>query len=299
MINGETSLVGLLGNPVNHSLSPVMHNAALKEMGLNWCYVAMPCETEHLGMVTEALRQLNYQGLNITIPHKQNILKICDQISPLAKRLGAANTLVPNKEGGWNGINTDIEGFLAPLQTSNWSGQKATVLGCGGSARAVIAGLQHLNFHQICVVGRKQNSLKNFVKEMAEKSTEVARNATLIKGLLQDDEKLALEIKEANLIVNTTPVGMYSKTSSKELRQEVPIGTRVWENLQSKTTLYDLIYSPRPTAWLKLGEENGCKQIDGLEMLVQQGAASLKIWSNYDAIPIDVMRRAAQNYLES
>ena len=299
MINGETSLVGLLGNPVNHSLSPVMHNAALKKMGLNWCYIAMPCEAKRLDIVTKALRELNYKGLNITIPHKQNILKICNQISPLAKRLGAVNTLVPNQEGGWNGLNTDVEGFLAPLQTSNWNGKKAIVLGCGGSARAVIAGLQNLNFYQICVIGRKPNSLASLVKEITEKSTEADKNSTLIKGLLQNDKKLIIEIKEANLIVNTTPVGMFSKATSKELIEVFPIEKKIWENLQPQTTLYDLIYTPRPTAWLKLGAEYGCKPIDGLEMLIQQGAASLKIWSNYEAVPIDVMREAAQNYLDS
>ena len=297
MISGETSLVGLLGNPVSHSLSPVIHNAALKEMGLDWCYVAMSCESQNLSIVTKALRELNYQGLNITIPHKQNILKICNQISPLAQKLGAVNTLVPNKDGGWNGLNTDVEGFLAPLKTDDWSKKKAIILGCGGSARAVFAGLQDLNFEQITVVGRKQNTLKNFVAEMNPKDSENNNNSTLIKGLLTDEKELILEIKNANLIVNTTPVGMSSKKNSTKFSQEIPLEKNIWQHLQPETTLYDLIYTPRPTAWLSLGAKNGCKQIDGLEMLVQQGAASLKIWSNNDEVPIDVMRTAAKNYL--
>lgn len=297
MISGETSLVGLLGNPVSHSLSPVIHNAALKEMGLDWCYVAMSCESQNLSIVTKALRELNYQGLNITIPHKQNILKICNQISPLAQKLGAVNTLVPNKDGGWNGLNTDVEGFLAPLKTDDWSKKKAIILGCGGSARAVFAGLQDLNFEQITVVGRKQNTLKNFVAEMNPKDSENNNNSTLIKGLLTDEKELILEIKNANLIVNTTPVGMSSKKNSRKFSQEIPLEKNIWQHLQPETTLYDLIYTPRPTAWLSLGAKNGCKQIDGLEMLVQQGAASLKIWSNNDEVPIDVMRTAAKNYL--
>ena len=297
MISGETSLVGLLGNPVSHSLSPVIHNAALKEMGLDWCYVAMSCESQNLSIVTKALRELNYQGLNITIPHKQNILKICNQISPLAQKLGAVNTLVPNKDGGWNGLNTDVEGFLAPLKTDDWSKKKAIILGCGGSARAVFAGLQDLSFEQITVVGRKPNTLKNFVAEMNPKDSDNNNNSTLIKGLLTDEKELILEIKNANLIVNTTPVGMSSKKNSRKFSQEIPLEKNIWQHLQPETTLYDLIYTPRPTAWLSLGAKNGCKQIDGLEMLVQQGAASLKIWSNNDEVPIDVMRTAAKNYL--
>ena len=297
MISGETSLVGLLGNPVSHSLSPVIHNAALKEMGLDWCYVAMSCESQNLSIVTKALRELNYQGLNITIPHKQNILKICNQISPLAQKLGAVNTLVPNKDGGWNGLNTDVEGFLAPLKTDDWSKKKAIILGCGGSARAVFAGLQDLSFEQITVVGRKPNTLKNFVAEMNPKDSDNNNNSTLIKGLLTDEKELILEIKNASLIVNTTPVGMSSKKNSTKFSQEIPLEKNIWQHLQPETTLYDLIYTPRPTAWLSLGAKNGCKQIDGLEMLVQQGAASLKIWSNNDEVPIDVMRTAAKNYL--
>ena len=110
MISGKTSLVGLLGNPVDHSLSPIIQNAAMQEMGLDWCYIAMPCKPENLESVTKALRMLNCQGLNITIPHKQKAINICDHISPLAKKIGAINTLVPNKEGGWNGAGRPKEG---------------------------------------------------------------------------------------------------------------------------------------------------------------------------------------------
>ena len=115
MINGGTSLVGLLGNPVRHSLSPVMHNAALKTMALNWRYLALPCESESLDQVLRGLRAVGCQGLNVTIPHKQAIADLCEELSPLAQRLGAVNTLVPAANGGWYGTNTDVEGFLAPL----------------------------------------------------------------------------------------------------------------------------------------------------------------------------------------
>ena len=124
LITGKTSLVGLLGQPISHSLSPVIQNAALAEMDLDWCYIAIPCETQNLELVINALLQMNCKGLNITIPHKQNVLKACSQISPLAKRLGAVNTLIPNKEGKWTGTNTDVEGFLVPIKKENWSGKR-------------------------------------------------------------------------------------------------------------------------------------------------------------------------------
>ena len=120
MISGKTSLVGVLGQPITHSLSPVIHNAALQEMGLDWCYLAMPCEPEKLTSITKALRNINCKGLNITIPHKETVIELCDSISPLAKRLRAVNTLIRNKDEGWDGTNTDVEGFLAPLKIKQW-----------------------------------------------------------------------------------------------------------------------------------------------------------------------------------
>ena len=297
MISGKTSLVGLLGKPVRHSLSPVIQNAAIKEMGLDWCYLAMPCEAQNLESIAKALLQINCQGLNITIPHKQNALKICSQISPLAKRLGAINTLVANKEGGWRGLNTDVEGFLAPLQEKKWTKKKAVILGCGGSARAVIAGLQSLKMGQVTVVGRREDALNNFLMDFTAKELKSNEEPTSLKGLLKESKELVPHINEADLIVNTTPVGMYSKDASNIQTHEIPLGKKIWQYLRPQTILYDLIYTPKPTAWLSLGAKIGCEQIDGLEMLIQQGAASLRVWSNNEQVPITIMREAARKHL--
>ena len=299
MITGRTCLVGLLGQPVNHSLSPVIQNAALQEMGLDWCYLAMPCKSENLSVITKALRELNCKGLNITIPHKQNILNICNEISPLAKTLGAVNTLIPNESGGWTGKNTDVEGFLAPINDKKWTGAKAIVLGCGGSARAVIAGLQSLSLCQITIVGRRKDALQSFIKELTKKTFANKKNPTFFKGLLQSNKEIIEEIRQASLIVNATPIGMSASRTSAALTQEIPLEKKIWQHLQPNTTLYDLIYTPRPTAWLTLGAKNDCEQIDGLEMLIQQGAASLKLWSKSDQVPIEVMRAAAKEHLKA
>ena len=169
MINGDTSLVGLLGNPVRHSLSPVMQNAAIESMGLNWRYLALPCTSENLDEVLKGLRAVDCQGLNVTIPHKQAIAELCEELSPLAKRLGAVNTLIPGAGGGWFGTNTDVEGFLAPLGANDaWAGRHAVVIGCGGSARAVVAGLQTLNLSSITVVGRRSEALQAFITDLQQ-----------------------------------------------------------------------------------------------------------------------------------
>ncbi len=299
MINGKTGFIGLLGQPVDHSLSPVIHNAALNEMGLNWCYLAFPCESKDLGIVATALRNIHCNGLNITIPHKQHILNVCKYIDPLAKQLGAVNTLLPNKEGGWTGRNTDVEGFLSPLKTKNWTKKNAIIIGAGGSARAVLMGLQTLNFNQITITSRRQDALDDFILEFKNKTRLTAQKPSFLKGLLDKSDQLIEEIIRADLIVNTTPVGMSPNHKISYQENRVPLGKEIWQYLQQNTTLYDLIYSPRPTSWLTLGAKKNCEQIDGLEMLIQQGAASLKLWSNVDEVPIDVMRKAAKEYLKT
>ncbi len=297
MISGKTKLIGLLGQPVTHSLSPVIHNAALKAMGLDWCYIALPCETKNFEIVTKALREINCQGLNITIPHKQIALNVCNQIKPLAKKLGAINTLIPNKEGGWTGTNTDVEGFIAPLKEKKLFNKKAIVIGNGGSARAVIAGLNKLGFAEITVIGRNNESLTNFIKDLNSKFFNIDNSKKSLKGLLQDDQAIIKKIANANLIINTTPVGMSTSSKNNSHAKGIPLCKEFWEYLNPQTILYDLIYTPRPTSWLTLGASKGCEIIDGLEMLIQQGAESLKLWSRSNEVPIDVMREAAKQQL--
>ena len=138
-ISGASGLVAVLGDPVRHSLSPAMHNAALQELGLDWVYLALRTPPGRLAAVLAGLEAVECRGLNITLPHKAEAAQLAQDLSPLAARLGAVNTLVPRSEGGWFGANTDVEGFLAPLRSCGvpWQGQQALVLGNGGSARAI------------------------------------------------------------------------------------------------------------------------------------------------------------------
>ena len=288
MIDGGTGLVGLLGNPVKHSLSPVMHNAALQAMALNWRYLALPCTSEHLSVVLEGLRAVDCRGLNVTIPHKQSVANLCSDLSPLAQRLGAVNTLIPLDNGGWHGHNTDVEGFLAPLGAKGaWTGQHAVVLGYGGSARAVVAGLQSLDLASITLVGRRAEGLDGFCQSMATPQQ-------ALDSCLETDQALPAVVERADLIVNTTPVGMNQHGTAGA----VPLEPSLWQRLRSDATLYDLIYTPRPTPWLQLGQSKGMRCIDGLEMLIQQGAASLRLWSQSDAVPVETMRSAAEAALK-
>ncbi len=290
-ITGKTNLVGLLGQPVNHSLSPIMHNAAYEEMGLDWCYVAMACDKANLKKVTKALRLIDCKGLNITIPHKQDVLKTCSKLTKVANDIQAVNTLIPEKNNQWIGANTDVEGFLMPLKNQNLMNKHVIVIGYGGSARAVVMGLSTLNIKKITVIGRNENSLNTFIKSM--KNLLLKKNI-LIEGINNIKFNITQYIEEADLIVNTTPIGMISKKSETD---NIPLGHKIWESLSNKTILYDLIYTPRPTNWLKLGQEKNCFTIDGLDMLVEQGALSIKLWSGFNNVPVQIMKSSAKKHL--
>ena len=290
-ITGKTNLVGLLGEPVNHSLSPVMHNAAYEEMGLDWCYIAIPCDKTNLEKVTTALRVIDFKGLNVTIPHKQEVLKACSTLTSTANDIQAVNTLIPEINNKWIGANTDVEGFIMPLKNQNLNKKNVVVIGCGGSARAVVMGLNNLNVKKITIIGRNDNSLDIFIKNMKKLSTKKKISIEAINNKKLD---VTTYIEEADLIVNTTPIGMNRKKIENE---NIPLGNRVWENLSNKTILYDLIYTPRPTNWLKLGQEKNCFIIDGLDMLVEQGALSIKLWSGFNEIPTQIMKSSAKKHL--
>ena len=290
-ITGKTNLLGVLGQPINHSLSPIMHNAAYKEMGLDWCYVAIPCEKPNLTKVIKALRLIDCKGLNITIPHKHEVLKACNQLTNVANDIQAVNTLIPGENNQWIGANTDVEGFTIPLKDKNLVNKNVVVIGCGGSARAVVMGLSNLHVKQITIVGRNIDSLNIFIKNM---KIFLEKNNIFIKGINSKNSNLISYINEADLIVNTTPIGMKKE---KNQEQNIPLGNEIWENLSNKTILYDLIYTPRPTNWLKLGEQKKCFTIDGLDMLVEQGALSIKLWSGFNNVPTQVMKSSAKKHL--
>lgn len=291
-------MVGVIGDPIIHSLSPAMHNAAFAKMDLDWCYLALGCNVKNLEQALKGLLSIGCLGLNITIPHKKAVINICEETSNLAKRIGAVNTLIPNKNGGWYGTNTDLQGFLEPLIKTDFKGSNAIILGCGGSARAIGVGLEELGFKNVTVIARKQSSLDIFLKEINNKSSSLSNSKTIFKGLLEGNKDIIQEIKSTELIINTTPVGMTTMSIKNKEISKIPLGKEIWENLHEETTLYDLIYNPRPTPWLELGKKQGCQTIDGLEMLVAQGAASLKLWSLIENIPINEMRNAALKELK-
>jgi len=164
MISSKTSFIALIGNPVSHSLSPIMQNAAFEYLGLDLIYIAIPCKNEDLELVLNSLKKINCKGLNITIPHKEKVFNLCSEISPIASKLKAINTLKLNSAKEWSATNTDVEGFIYPLKKLNSTKKQSIVLGSGGAARSVIQGLINLNFSKITVISRNKSSLDELTK---------------------------------------------------------------------------------------------------------------------------------------
>ena len=285
MITSKTSFLALIGNPVSHSLSPIMQNAAIQYLDLDLIYIAIPCKNEDLTVVVNALKKMNCKGLNITIPFKQKVFDYCDEISPVAKKVKAINTLKLKENKVWHGTNTDIDGFIYPLKKLDLMKKTAIVLGSGGAARSVIQGLINLKLSKITIISRNTNSLNelisNFEKEIK------------IEGVVDINPEIDNLIQKTDLIVNTTPVGM-SKT---KYDNELPFGQSIWNTINSHTIVYDLIYNPSPTPFLKYCEKKGCMTIDGLQMLISQGAKSLSFWTNGLEVPFEVMHKAIKKYL--
>ena len=289
-ISGRTALLAVLGDPVRHSLSPAMHNAALRQLGLDWIYLALPVAAADLEAAVRGLEAVDCRGLNITLPHKQAAAALAAELTPLARRLGAVNTLVRRAGGGWLGTNTDAEGFLAPLRGEP-TGSRALVLGCGGSARAVVAGLVERNLEVIELAARDPLRREAFVAECRAW-------APPLRGVAWEGEALVAAVARADLVVNTTPVGMATGPGGAEA---CPLGPRELAALRPGSLVYDLIYTPQPTRLLREAAQRDCRPMDGLPMLVQQGAAALRLWTatatGGAAIPVEAMRRAALSQL--
>ena len=285
MITSKTSFLALIGNPVSHSLSPIIQNAAIKYLDLDLIYIAIPCEIEDLEIVVNSLKKMNCKGLNITIPFKQKVFDYCNEISPVAKKVKAINTLKLKENKDWSGTNTDIDGFIYPLKNLNLIKKTSVVLGSGGAARSVIQGLIDLKLSEITIISRNKKSLNNLITNF--------ENDIKIEGLLDTDIKVDNIIQKTDLIVNTTPVGMIKKPNYDEL----PFGKNFWNNINSNTIVYDLIYNPSPTPLLKFCDKKGCLTIDGIQMLIAQGAKSLSFWTNGLEVPFDVMHDSIKKYL--
>ncbi|MEM9806881.1 MAG: shikimate dehydrogenase [Cyanobacteria bacterium P01_D01_bin.56] len=286
MIKGTTQLLGVIGHPVKHSMSPVMHNAAIATLGLDYVYLPFPIAPDQLKTAIDGFAAVGLQGFNITIPHKQTIMPLLTEVSDIARAIGAVNT-VWWSDRGWCGTNTDALGFMAPLQAMerDWSSTTAMILGNGGAARAVVAACHQLGCPDIWVVGRSEQKLATFADSW--QSSPLKPTISVYTWNQLDDL-----LPKVGLVVNSTPMGMAPDINAS------PLTEAQVHCLSAGAIAYDLIYTPRPTKFLQQAAEAGLTTFDGLEMLVQQGAAALKIWVQ-QPVPVDTMRQSLLSQLEN
>jgi shikimate dehydrogenase len=272
MMTADTKLVVLIGDPVAHSVSPAMYNAAFRERQLPYTFEALRVTTDHLAAAVSSLRGANLRGANVTIPHKTAVMPLLDAVDAAALRIGAVNTIV-NQNGKLTGYNTDAPGFLTALRKSGFKpeGRQAVVLGAGGAARAVVFALKDAGA-EVAVINRTFSTARALAAETGTRAFE-----TSAEGYRQ-----ALE--GAVLVVNATSVGLSPEEAATPLPQE-------W--LRPDLTVFDTVYRPRRTCLLREAEAAGCAVIGGLEMLAAQGALSFELWTGQPA-PLEVMLQAAE-----
>ena len=285
-ILGTTKILGVMGFPVSHSLSPVMHNAAIAAMGVDYVYVPFPIPVEQLPAAIAGLKAVqSVQGFNLTIPHKVEVMPLLDEVLPIAKAVGAVNTVKRVGER-WVGTNTDVAGFLEPLKklSGDWANTPAVILGSGGAAKAVVAACLELGCSVIHVVGRDPKKMKKFHGAMTSQLHDY--NLRIHPWV-----SIPHLLEVAGIVINATPIGMASDPNT-------PISEAEMNLLPDHAIAYDLIYTPRPTKFLQIAAARGLKAIDGLEMLINQGAIGLEFWLE-QTVPIEIMRQALLQHLDT
>lgn len=274
-ITGTTRLVGLVGYPVEHSFSPVMHNAAFRSLNMNYVYLPFPVARGHLQSAVRGLFCAGVSGLNVTVPYKEQVIEYLDEVDDYARAVGAVNTIV-SKEGKLVGYNTDGPGFISSLTGQGFDvrGRKFVLLGAGGSARAVAFALAKAGAGGICIVNRTVARAEQLVKEIG-----VWVDAQAM-GL--DHGALGREIENSHWLINTTSVGMFPNT------HQLPLDAQL---VRPGIGVVDLIYNPLRTKLLIEAQRQGLAALNGMEMLVYQGAASFSLWTGVEG-PVDVMKQA-------
>ena len=296
-MDGKTRLVGLIGWPVDHSLSPVMHNAAFEALGLNWRYVPLPVVPGQVEAAVRGLAALGFAGANVTVPHKRAVIPALTTLGPRAEALGAVNTLkiqiLDNRSSIIGGYNTDDSGFIGALREGGFepeAGGTAVVVGAGGGARAVVFGLLWSGSGEIVVLNRSAAKAHALISDLGNHSPEYAER---LRALPLTLDTLIECTRAADLLVNATSVGMWPDLNDSIWPHDVPVPPHL--------NVFDLVYNPLETRLLQQARGSGdANAIDGLGMLVRQGAIAFEMWTGEG--PVDeiaaLMRDACEQALQ-
>jgi len=277
-ISGATEVYGLIGDPVEHSYSPRMMNAAFSSMNLDARYLTFQVKAEGISEAIAGIRALNFAGVNVTVPHKSSVIPYLDEVTPIAKKIGSVNT-IRNIKGHLTGTNTDFTGFIRSLKTLNFYPKNKTIalLGSGGSARALLAGLSDAGAFRVIVHNRTNERAEKLVSEFSQYFPQTKLEAVSLQTIQETP---------LDLLVNTTTVGMFSSDIPADLKE-----------CRKISLLVDIIYSPRQTSLLKQAEELGITAVNGLGMLLYQGCDAFTFWTGKEA-PQEVMRNQLLSLIE-
>ena len=283
-ITSKTKTLGIFGYPISHTLSPAMHNAVIKALGLDMVYLPFEVKPSNLKEAINGIKSLGIIGVNITIPHKESVIRFLDDISEEARLVGAVNTIV-YKDRKLVGYNTDGSGYMASLKEElgfNPKSKRIIIIGAGGAARGILAALATQKPKSITVANRTLSRAVSLIKAFKGKFRD-----TRFEAINLDDNMLKMSFNSVDLLINTTSVGMKQGKALK-----IPL-----ETLPKIAIVSDIIYNPLETLLLKKAKKLGLTTHGGLGMLVHQGARSFKLWTGMDA-PMNVMRKAALKALK-
>jgi len=284
-IGGKTQIVAVIGDPIEHTLSPAMHNAAFAALGLDWVYVACHVLPERVGASVEAVRALGWRGMNVTVPHKQAVMPFLDELSAAARAVGAANTII-HCDGRLIGDNTDVTGIIRAVTegagVTEWP-ERVVVLGAGGAARGVVYALTTVpRVTRVTILNRTAERAVALAREFG------TAGGPAIEGLPLDADHARAAIREAGLLINVTSLGRGALAGQSPLAND-------WGCLHADLACVDSNYSPPETVLMRQVRAAGGRAFNGIDMLVYQGAQSFELWTGQEA-PADVMRRAIVGY---
>ena len=282
-ISGKTRVCGVIGDPISHTLSPIIHNTAFSHLKLDFVYLAFDVKPSELENAMHGIRGLGIHGLNVTMPHKKAVLRFLDEVDQTVKFLGVVNTIL-NKKGRLCGFNTDGFGALRALKENGFdlSGKKALLLGAGGAAKVIALSLAE-EVEELTLLNRTLEKVRKIEEKLNQHFGEKVRSDTLSPGNIKK------YLRDSDILINATSVGMYPNLSQSIVPSEI---------LKPDLVVMDIVYNPVETQLVENARTAGASVITGVEMLIHQGAASFEIWTGCPA-PVDVMRKAALSELTS
>lgn len=269
-IKASTRLISIIGNPVKHSKSPYIHNNSFEKLNLDFAYMAFEIKEGKVENAVEAMKTLDAKGFSVTMPYKEEVMKFLDQIDKAAEIIGSVNTVL-NHNGKFIGYNTDGKGFVKALEERgiNFRDEKIVILGAGGAAKAIAVQLA-LDWAKEIVIANRTIENAEVISNIINKNVPQAK----ARSIILDEKLLKEELKDAKILINASSIGMH-KTKDKSVIENI-------DTLHPDLFVADIIYDPPKTKLLSQAEELGCKTMNGIGMLVYQGAIAFKIWTDLD-----------------